>query len=127
MNMVILSPDNVFTVSREVFEREALRQFGPGIKEDDTPEADVTLRYERDGEPMFHIVHSRKGWTISTDGTPEQAAEVAVWARSLVPEEPGGRIWMVDQGYTGHVELTAGIRPEDVQAGWIDHSDESAE
>jgi len=28
---------------------------------------------------------------------------------------------MIDDEYSGHVELTAGITPEQILAGWVDH------
>lgn len=64
---------------------------------------------------------------MSTDGTPEQVAEVAIWARSLVPDDPGGRVWLVDQGYSGHVDLVPGMTADDVKTGWIDHSPDVSE
>jgi hypothetical protein len=49
---------------------------------------------------------------ISTDGTGERVTEVALWIRSLLPNDPGVRIWLVDQGYNGYVELIPGMSGE---------------
>lgn len=65
----------------------------------------------------------RQGCSISTDGTPEQAAEIELWARSLVPEDPGGRIWLVDEMFNGHAELVPGMTMEDIDAVWVDHGE----
>jgi hypothetical protein len=121
MRMIVLSPDEVFHVDRGTFESEARKQFGPGFIEPQDPYKDLTIRYDRPGESMFHIFHDRQGDTISTDGTPEQAAEVALWARSLVPDDPGGRIWLVDEMFNGHAELVPGMTVDELEAAWVDH------
>ncbi len=61
--------------------------------------------------------------SVWVEGTEDQEIEVALWVRSLLPEEPGGRIWMVDQGFSGHVELESGSTAGDLRAGWVDHDD----
>lgn len=124
MRMMVLSPDDVFHVDRTTFETEARKKFGVGFVEPEGVHMDVILRYDRPGESMFHIYHDRQGFSISTDGTPEQAAEIALWARSLVPEDPGGRIWLVDEMYNGHAELVPGMTAEELDAAWVDHTEQ---
>ncbi len=117
-NMVMLSPDNVFHLDRERFRTEATVQFGEQV----TVTEKDTVQVSRSTEPFFQIFYLGDE-AVSTDGTSEQAAEVALWVRSLLPEDPGGRIWMVDQGYSGHVELIPGMTADDVKAGWVEHDD----
>jgi hypothetical protein len=114
--MVVLSPDDAFRLDRERFRTEALAEFGSStvVTEQDT------VQIDRPTEPFFQIFYLGEE-AISTDGTPEQAIEVALWVRSLLPDDPGGRIWMVDQGYSGHVELVPGMTAGDVKTGWIEH------
>lgn len=121
-NMVVLSPDNVFHLDRERFKSEALARFGEQIV---LTEQD-TVQIDRSTEPFFQIFYLGEE-AISTDGTPEQAAEVALWVRSLLPDDPGGRIWMVDQGYSGHVELAPGMTVDDIKTGWVEHDENSPE
>jgi hypothetical protein len=64
---------------------------------------------------------------ISTDGTGERVTEVALWIRSLLPNDPGVRIWFVDQGYNGYVELIPGMSGEDIKSGWVDHAESPSE
>lgn len=121
-NMVVLSPDDVLRLERERFRTEALAEFGSStvVTEQDT------VQINRPTEPFFQIFYLGEE-AVSTDGTPEQAIEVAMWVRSLLPDDPGGRIWMVDQGFSGHVELTPGMTADDVKANWVEHDPSAAE
>lgn len=128
--MMFLSPDGAFHVDRETFEHHAVDWFGadalviPG--KDDSPD-DVSITVERADEPSFRIFHSRKAHSIWVEGNESQQAEVALWVRSLLPDDPGGRIWMVDQGYSGHVELVPGMTEADLDAGWVEHDGDEPE
>ena len=88
--------------------------------------SDATIWIERPGDTFFQIVHFRNERMISTDGTPEQAAEVAVWAADTFPMTADGELWFVDQGYSGHVVLRPGMSPRDVLDGWQPHDDDPA-
>ena len=59
---------------------------------------------------------------VSTDGTLDQAAEVAAWVRRVNPD-PGLVLWFTDQSFSGHTVLRPGIAPEQVTANWVDHSE----
>jgi hypothetical protein len=129
--MIVCSPDDALHVPRELFEKWARTKFGKeaailAISDESRPK-DVTVQISRPGEASFQVFHSRKGTTISTDGTPEQAAEVALWVRSMLPQDPGGRIWLVDEGYNGHAELIPGMTVEELNAAWVRHSEASPE
>jgi len=77
-------------------------------------------RPESDGA-FFQIRLLHDGDALSTDGTPEQAAEVAVWAANSFPPVDEGEIWLTDQGYSGHAVLWPGMTVADVRRGWIEH------
>jgi hypothetical protein len=127
---MILSPDEWVTdlgIDRERFEAEAQKRWPDGtLIEVTDPEAnhDVTMQIRPPGERPFQIFHTTDGAVISTDGDDDQAADVALWVASLLPENPGGRIWFCDQHFTGHVELHGDITLEGLRDGWVDHEDE---
>lgn len=125
-NIKVLSPDDALHVDRAQFEREARAQFGPDATvlsiDDGRSGVQVTVQVKRPGESYFQIFYSPD--VIFTDGTAEQAAEVVLWARALQPDDPGGRIWMVDEGFTGHVELVPDMSPEMLRDGWVDHDEQ---
>ncbi|WP_328990390.1 hypothetical protein OG394_29470 [Kribbella sp. NBC_01245] len=132
-NIIILSPDaDGFDLAKEHFETAVVDGFGAQVTSlvpevpDESP-VDIAARIDRPGEPAFQIFHFRARDGIYTDGTDEQAIEVMLWARSILPEEPGGRIWAVDEAYNGHVELRSGMTKEDIEAGWVDHADNPPE
>jgi hypothetical protein len=127
-NMIILSPDvDGFDLARESFEEAVVASFGAEVtslvhRSGEESAVDVAARIDRPGEPAFQIFHFRTRDGISTDGTGDQAVEVMLWVRSVLPDDPGGRIWAVDEAYNGHVELIPGMSKEDVSSGWIDHA-----
>jgi hypothetical protein len=59
---------------------------------------------------------------ISTDGTREQAAEVAVWAANTFPKTGDGELWLTDEAYTGHTVLHPGMTTTDVLNTWQKHT-----
>jgi hypothetical protein len=127
--MIIVSPDPVgFAIDRHCFEEAAVERFSDQVNlipepTDDLSPADVTASISRPGEPEFQIFHFQNGDMISPDGTTEQAVEVALWVRSLLPDDPGVRVWFVDQGYTGHAELVPGMTEDDIKTGWVEHDE----
>ncbi|GAA1571336.1 hypothetical protein GCM10009804_29670 [Kribbella hippodromi] len=132
-NIVILSPDvDGLDLAKERFEEAVVVGFGAEVTSlvqragHESP-VDVAARIDRSGEPVFQICHFRTRDSISTDGSAEQAIEVMLWLRSVLPEEPAGRIWAVDEAYNGHVELTPGMTADDIRSGWIDHAENPPE
>jgi hypothetical protein len=126
--MVILSPDvQTLDLDRARFETAVEEYFGTSAKFSHLTDAespyDVVARIERPGEPSFQVFRFRTDAALATDGTPEQAAEVALWVRSLLQDDPGGRIWLVDEGYNGHVQLEPGMTAEAIRANWVDHAE----
>ncbi|QNE18143.1 hypothetical protein F1D05_09885 [Kribbella qitaiheensis] len=126
--IIILSPDaDGFELAKDRFEESIVDGFGAQAASlvpragDESP-VDVAARIDRPGEPAFQIFHFRTGDSISTDGTDEQAVEVMLWARSILPDDPGGRIWAVDEAYNGHVELRTGMTKDDIEASRVDHA-----
>ncbi|MGW6196961.1 hypothetical protein ACWF0M_12515 [Kribbella sp. NPDC055110] len=132
-NIIILSPDSAaFDLAKERFEESVVAGFGSQATSlveragDESP-VDVAARIDRPDEPAFQIFHFRTRDGISTDGTADQAIEVMLWMRSVLPEDPGGRIWAVDEAYNGHVELTPGMTADDIKSGWVDHAENPPE
>jgi hypothetical protein len=131
-NVVIGSPTpGVFDVDRSRFEQAIICRFGAQAElvqsRDSESPIDVTAQVNRTGESDFQIFHFRKNDGISTDGTPEQALEVMRWIRSILPDDPGGAIWAIDEMYNGHVELNPNISEDDIKSGWVDHAESPAE
>lgn len=124
-NLTFLSPDGAFQVERATFEREAQAFFGPEAdirpQSADRAPVEVTVQIDRPDESFFQVFYSPD--VIWTDGTADQAAEVALWVRGLLPEDPGGRIWMTDESFSGHVELVPDMTVEDLRSGWVDHEE----
>jgi hypothetical protein len=132
-NMDVVSPDPAgFALDRQCFEEAAVDKFIDQVRlipepANELSPVDVTASISRQGEPEFQIFHFQNGDMISTDGTTEQAVEVALWVRSLLPDDPGVRIGLVDEGYTGHVDLDPGMSEDDIKSGWEEHDEYSPE
>jgi hypothetical protein len=131
-SVIIGSPDaGGFHLDRQRFEEAAIEKFGNQativeVRDEQSP-VDVTAQIDRSGEPWFQIRHFRDGGGVSTDGTPDQAIEVMLWVRSVIPHESGKRVWAFDSMYNGHVELVPGMSEDDIKAGWVDHADSPSE
>jgi len=127
-NVTFLSPDDAFHVDRATFEREAEARFSPEGGQlrdsDDGTVSDVVVNISRPGETSFAIWHGQAGDTIWTDATPDQVVAVALWVCSLLTSaNNGGRVWMTDEGFTGHVELRPGMTEAELSSEWVDHGD----
>ena len=70
-------------------------------------------------QPGFSVRLARDGEAMSTDGTPAQVADVAVWAVSLLPVDEGQTLLLYDAN--GQRVLEHGMSPEDVWSGWEDY------
>jgi hypothetical protein len=81
-NMMVIAPKpQDFAVTLEQF-HAAITHWQPhaeasGPISQERP-VDALIKITRPDEPFFQIFHYRDGDMLSTDGTPEQAAEVAV-------------------------------------------------
>ena len=71
--------------------------------------------------PEFSIRIDQEGESISTDGTEAQVAEVAVWARRLLPAELPGEVWLYDQALSAHKVLDADLDEAAVWSEWVEH------
>jgi hypothetical protein len=123
--MIVISPaPEHYTITGEQF-RAAAGHWAPHARlhADVDPErpSDATLTVERPGDYLFNIIHFRNKHMVSTDGTPAQAAEVAVWAINSFPPGDEVEVWLTDQAYSGHVVLRPGMTVEDVLSSWQDH------
>ncbi|GLY31899.1 hypothetical protein [Kineosporia sp. NBRC 101731] len=119
---IVTSPEpGSFQVTLEQF-RSAISYWGPDATLSVPPDdhgTDAYLDVNRPGQPGFLVIHYRRDDMLSTDGTQEQAAEFAVWAMQAFSAT--GELWLVDQGYSGHVVLTPDMTPADVMNGWQEH------
>ena len=122
IRMIIIAPEpQDFTVTLDQF-REASTFWGShatlvGALPTTTPST-PTSRSTAPEAPLFQIFHFNNNAMLSTDGTEEQAAEVAAWAANTFPKAGPGELWMTDQGYTGHTVLTPGMKAADIWKGW---------
>lgn len=122
---IVMAPEtSAFIVTLEQF-RAAAVQWGPFARlagpVSETDPIDANIQVERPGESFFQIFHFRDGDMISTDGTEDQAAEVAAWAINSFPKTGPGDVWMTDQAYTGHAVLIPGMSAVDVRSNWQNH------
>ena len=69
----------------------------------------------------FTISHYRHDKSISFEATEEQRLELAAWIRGLLPADHP-RVIACDQGWLGHVDLTAGITSAEARSRWVDHA-----
>ena len=126
VNYVVLavrSEDFIF--GADIFVHEAQKRW-PGCEVFDanrSKDSQTTLvQMKPQDEPPFSIDHFPNNRMVSTDGTPDQAAEVAAWVRQA-NSDPGLVLWFVDDSFSGHTVLYPGITPEQVAANWVDHSE----
>ena len=83
-------------------------------------ETDVEILLDPDGASTI-VSHFSDGQLISVDGADfEEAAEIAVWVRSLNPD-PSLVLWFTTDNFDGHTVLTPGITPQQVIEQWVDH------
>ena len=103
----------------EIVDR-ARERWGDALHEVYTGSADnlLTLDMEPVGEPGYCIRIEPTGESLSTDGTAEQAAAVAVWARGLLPEKVPSEIWFYDDN--GHVVLTTDLTESEIWSHYVD-------
>ena len=90
----------------------------PGRRASDDDPVDANIQVDHPGAPLFQIFYFNNNAMLSTDGTEEQAAEVAAWAANTFPKSGPGELWMTDQGYSGHTALTPGMTAADIWKGW---------
>ena len=84
-------------------------------------ETDCYLYVTLPREPDFAIAPFRDNLMIGLEGTAQQNARSAAWIRSLLPEG-APRLIAGERSWAGHAELPFGVTPEQVLAGWVDHS-----
>jgi len=123
VNIMTVGGDVLLT--REAFLDAARRYFGEAATEvEDTAavHSDVTLHVSPPGGPGFTVDHDVDASSVRTDGTPEQAAAVAAWVRSLLPAE-FPRVIASDPGWSWHVELVHGITADRVLSEQVSHAD----
>lgn len=80
-----------------------------------------TIEIEPANSDAFQIFLLGPETQVSTDGTDQQALEVAAWVRSLLPDEMPSEVWFFDEGFAGHAVLTPGITPDGIKLAWREH------
>ena len=74
-----------------------------------------------DGTTPYEVSLPRSGTGLTMDGTWEQALEFAAWARAILAHFTK-RLWLIDDGYSGHADVPAGASADQIAQGWIDHA-----
>ena len=123
MIIAVRPEDRMFDV--DTFVHEAQERW-PGCEVFDANQSKSNqttfVQVESQDEPSFSINHFSDNQMVSTEGVPDQAAEVAAWVRQANPD-PGLVLWFVDDSFSGHTVLYPGITPEQITANWVDHSE----
>ena len=90
------------------------------LMESDKFKTDADIVLGPDGASTI-ISHVSDGQLISVDGAEfEEAADIAVWVRSLNPD-PSLVPWFTTDNFDGHTVLTPGITSQQVIDQWVDH------
>lgn len=100
--------------ARERYGDVDVQQGPPGLEVDSY--LYVTLPHER-----LTITTYAKGTSVTLESGDAEVTDALAWYRSLLPAD-FPRVIAFDPGWNGHVELPSGLRSEDIEAGWIDHS-----
>lgn len=122
--MIITMDPNQTIFDANTFIAEAQQQW-PGCQTYRKTEyfiADAGANISLLDSSSFMIDHFPDNHMISVDGTPEHAAEVAAWVRSLFPD-PNHILWLLDGVLSGHTVLFPGITPQEVLDNWVDHDE----
>jgi hypothetical protein len=81
--------------------------------------APLTLEVQPEGEPFFQVIALGPVRQVATDGTWEQALEVAALTTSLIPPEAfDSEWWFTSEDLTGHTVLRAGMTSDAIAQGW---------
>ena len=116
-----------FTVTAQQF-RSALHHWAPHVtlteptdSRDISPALDVVAAVQRPDEESFRVARADDDSQIWIRGTPQQAAEVAVWAIRSFPYSGDSELWITYPSRTGHAQLVQGMSPDEVWDDWLDH------
>lgn len=82
--------------------------------------SEVDVNVTPGDDSPFTVSRFRNG-SVSADGTPRQNAVIASLVRSLLPPVTARVVAVIPDGNV-FVDLTPGIMPADVEAGWRDIS-----
>lgn len=126
MHHLVLSPDvTSLGLTPEVLTDAAKQRWGTQVFVTGRTGPEVSLELEVTGPPhRFAICLSARGDSAFTDGSWEQTAEVAAWLRSLLAPSFAYRVWLVDESFSGHATLPAGVRADQLADLWVDHAKE---
>jgi hypothetical protein len=120
---LVLSPDvGPLGLEPAEFVDAARRRWGEevGVTGRTGPEVAVELEVRQ----RFRVCLAPGGSSVFTDGHWEEAAEVAAWVRTLLPDDFIYRLWLVDEAFGGHALLPTGVSADQLADLWIDHARE---
>lgn len=121
-SIIITTPSSAtFPFDADALDAAARLRWGTAARTSRGPKMATTIHIKVDGHPGFRIdLHPGRD-AISCDGGDQQQVEVAVWIRSLIPDD-FPRVIAADEGWSCHVELVPGITEEQFRASVVDHS-----
>lgn len=80
-----------------------------GVRVVDEDSRTIALRLDVIAEGPGFLITARHGLSsVDLDGTPEQNRDVAIWLRTLMPDD-GPRVVAFDSDVTAEIELTPGM------------------
>jgi hypothetical protein len=85
-------------------------------------ELEVVLEADDQHPAPFRVCLAHAGASVFTDGNWEQAADMAAWLRTLVPEDFAYRLWLVDHAFSGHAMLPPGVHADQLADLWLEHA-----
>jgi hypothetical protein len=120
--MLIAAPSGVaLPLSADELNAAARRRWRTAVRIDDEPGLATNIKIDVPGQSSFQIDYTGRHTAIRCDGDERQQIEVAVWVRSLIPDD-FPRVIACDNMWSRHVDLVAGITEEQFRASVVDHS-----
>jgi hypothetical protein len=121
----IWSPDGsgVFCLDREELMAAAQARWGDAVTMYVAPvvwSLSVDVRQPGGQDFEIYLAWDRQSVSLAML-TEDDLAEPAAWIRSLLPEDPGGRIWIIRGDLACHADLPAGITADQIRKSWIYH------
>lgn len=81
----------------------------------------TNIHIDEPGRPVYQFGLHRQGDAIYCDGDPDQKVEVAIWVRSLIPDD-FPRVIAFEMDWSWHVDLVPGMTEEQFRPAMVDHS-----
>jgi hypothetical protein len=121
-HLLIAAPSSIaLPMSAEELDAAALRRWGAAVRIYDEPGLATNIKIDVPGQSFFQIDYMDDLRSVHCDGTEQQQIEVALWVRSLLPDD-FPRVLACDQAWTFHVDLVPGMTEDEFWAAIVDHS-----